>query len=92
MKYTLSPDAVLATVLDESMLMLVRDDKNCVEAMRMVNETGVYYWKKLEQGMDTQDIIENAMRDYEISEEIARPSFAEFLEALRDAGYLTLEE
>lgn len=92
MKYTLRPDVVLATVLDESMLVAIGNNPNCIENMQGVNETGAYYWKLLEKGMEIDDIVASAMRDYEITEEIARPSFMQYLETLRDAGFLTLED
>ena len=92
MKYLLNPDVVLVTVLDESMLMEVDGKANCVKSMRSINETGVYYWKLLEKGLEIDDIIASAMRDYEITEEIARPSFVRYLESLRDAGLLILED
>ena len=92
MKYSLNPDVVLVTVLDESMLVFVGSDSNRIISMQGVNETGAYYWKKLEQSMEIDDIVASAMRDYEITEEIARPSFMRYLESLRDAKFLTLEE
>lgn len=92
MKYTLRPDVVLVTVLDEIELVAVGNNPNCIDDMRSVNETGAYYWKLLEQGMEIDDIVASVMRDYEITEEIARPSFMRYLESLRDADFLTLEE
>ena len=92
MKYSLNPDVVLVTVLDESMLVDVDSEASYVKSMRGINETGVYYWKKLEQGMAIEEIITSAMRDYEIDEERARTTFVSYLRSLRDAGFLTLEE
>lgn len=92
MKYSLNPDVVLVTVLEESMLVHVDSEAGYVKSMRGINETGVYYWKLLEQGKDIEEIIASAMRDYEITEEIARPSFVRYLESLRDADFLTLED
>ena len=92
MKYTLKPDVVLATVLDESMLVTVSNQFNRIDDMRSLNETGAYFWRLMENGMEVEDIIAAAMRDYEITEDIARPAFIEFLKSLRDAGYITLEE
>lgn len=91
MKYKLNPDVVLVTVLEESMLVFVGSDSGRNISMRGINETGAYYWKMLEKGMEIDDIVASAMRDYEITEEIARPSFMRYLESLRDAGFLTLE-
>lgn len=92
MKYTLRPDVVLVTVLDESMLVAVGNNPNCVENMRGVNDAGIYLWKLLEQGMEIDDIVASAMRDYEITEEVARPSFMRYLKSLRDANFLTIED
>ena len=92
MKFELNPDVVLVTVLDESMLVDVDSKAGYVISMRGINETGIYYWKKLEQGMDIENIIASAMRDYEIDEERARTSFVAYMRSLRDAGFLTLEE
>ena len=92
MKYLLNPDVVLVTVLEESMLVDVDSEAGYVKSMRGINETGVYYWKKLEKSMDIEEIIAQAVSDYEITDERARTSFVNYLRSLRDAKYLTLEE
>ena len=92
MKYKLNPDVVLVTVLDESMLISVNKALNGVESMRGVNETGAYYWRLMERGLDIDEIVASAMRDYDIPEETARPSFMRYLKGLQSSGCLTIEE
>lgn len=92
MKYELNPDVVLVTVLDESMLVSVSKEINGVNSMRGVNETGAYYWRLMEKGLDIDEIVASAMREYDISEETARPSFMRYLKGLESSGYLTIEE
>ena len=92
MKYSLRSDVVLVTVLDESMLVTVNEMRGGVENMRSVNETGAYFWRLMEKGLSVEKIVAQAMRDYGIAEDVARPAFTRFLNDLCTAGYLSLEE
>lgn len=92
MKYELNPNVVLVTVLDESMFVVVDEAGACVTGMRTVSETGVYYWRLLEKGMDTEEIIAQAVRERGDSAESTEKRFTDYLFELRDIGYLTLEE
>ena len=92
MKYSLNPDVVLVTVLGESMFVVVDKSGALVSSMRTVSEAGVYYWRLLETGMDTEEIIAQAVRERGDSEESARKRFTDYLFELRDIGYLTLED
>lgn len=92
MKYSLNPDVVLVTVLDESMLVTVDETRGGIRNMRSVNETGAYFWGLLEKGLSVDEIVAQAMLDYGIAEDVARPALTRFLTDLNSAGYLSLEE
>ena len=92
MKYSLRSDVVLVTVLDESMLVTVNEVRGGVDSMRSVNETGAYFWRLMEKSLSVDEIVAQAMLDYGIAEDVARPAFMRFLNDLCTAGYLSLEE
>ena len=92
MKYKLNSDIMLVTVLDESMLVDVNDAEGKIKDMRSVNDVGAYFWKQLEKCMDTDEVITNTMHDYDVTEERAKSAFTDFFFALRDVGYLTVED
>ena len=92
MKYVLRSDVVLVTVLDESMLVTVNEMRGGVENMRSVNETGAYFWRLMEKKLSVEEIVAQAMLDYGIAEDVARPALTRFLNDLCTAGYLSLEE
>lgn len=92
MKYSLRSDVVLVTVLDESMLVTVNEMRGGVDSMRSVNETGAYFWRLMEKSLSVDEIVAQAMLDYGIAEDVARPAFTRFMHALSEAGYLSLEE
>ena len=92
MKYSINPDVVLVTVLDESMFVYVNSSQGSIESMRSTNETGAYLWSLLEQGMEIEDIVANVTRDYEISRDEAESVCMAFIRSLIEAGYITTEE
>ena len=92
MKYKLNPDVVLVSVLDENMLAEVNTAAGGIKSMRTVNSSGAYFWKLLEEGLDTDDICTRVSAEFSVSEDIVRPSLADFMGSLHSAGYLSMEE
>ena len=90
MKYTLNPDVVLVSVLDENMLTEVDTAAGGLRSMRSVNESGAYFWKLLEDGLDTDEIEARASADFSIPAKLAESVLTEYLQSLQSAGYLKL--
>lgn len=91
MKYKLNSNVVLVSVLDENMLVCVDTAAGGLRNMRSVNSTGAYFWGQLEKGLDTEDIISQAMQHYGIPRDTAESAFMSYFKSLCDAGYLTAE-
>lgn len=54
----------------------------------VLTELGSYIWDLLPQVEGPEDILNAVLRDYDVSEEIARADIAEFLEKLETMGIL----
>lgn len=92
MSYRLIPGVVCATIFDEYFLIASMEARGMVNAIREINETGAFFWKLLEANADLGEIVAQTTMEYEVSEEDAEAAFKAFAAALRDAGYLILEE
>lgn len=54
----------------------------------VLTELGSYIWELLPQAEGPEDILNAVLRDYDVSEKIARADIAEFLEKLKNMGIL----
>lgn len=56
--------------------------------MVTLNETGAFIWKKLDEGVKEDEIIEALKGFYEIDQETAKEDVAEFINQMEAAGFL----
>ena len=54
--------------------------------MLKLNETGALLWKTLENGAETEDLVDALCAEYVVDREQARADVEEFLNVLRGAG------
>ncbi len=92
MTYRLIPGVTCARIYDAYFLIASLEARSTVDPVRELNETGAYFWKKLETGADFGEIISQTTQEYEVSAEDAKAAFEAFAAALCDAGYLIMEE
>ena len=58
------------------------------DGIMTLNETGVILWKKLEEEVEKQDLVDALRAEYDVSEEQALADIEEFIEKLSLAGCL----
>lgn len=58
------------------------------DGIMTLNETGVLLWKKLEEEVEKQDLVDALRAEYDVSEEQALADIEEFIEKLSLAGCL----
>lgn len=78
----------LCEVGDSSIVIAMGDSALNMAGLTTLNETGVYLWKRLEQGMDETQILDEMTKDYEIDRATAKADFDEFCTKLKGAGFL----
>lgn len=70
--------------------VVVPTGKASVEFSGMVklNETGAYIWKKIEQEYSQAAIVEELLKEYDVSKEQATESVRKFVSDMTDKGFL----
>lgn len=92
MKYTLQADVALVSICDRHFLVAAGEARGKVPYIKGINAPGAYFWRLLEQKADTEEIIRQAAKDYEASEEDARAAFESFADSLKENGYIHSDE
>lgn len=54
----------------------------------MLNETGVFLWKKLERGATEEELISALLNEYEVEESVAKADVAAFIGKMKEAELL----
>lgn len=92
MRYRLISGVVCARVFDEYFLVASSEAHGKVDYVRSLNETGAFFWKLLEDEAGTEEIIARTTQEYDVGTEDAAAAFEAFCAALREAGYLIMED
>lgn len=81
-------DLVLRKVGDTWAVFPIGDALNYYGNIMRLNETGVFLWRKLEQGCSVEKLTEAVVREYEIGRERALEAVMQFLAPLNEEGIL----
>lgn len=92
MKYSVRNGIVYRRIANEHFLISVGDAAGICSAIEQINEGGAYYWKLLEQGEDTEQMLELAAAEYNIEKELLRPGLERYLNELEAGKYITRNE
>lgn len=88
MTYHVCPGIVLATVCGENLLIATREARGKTANVKILNQTGAYFWKCFEQHRELNEIIAQASADYHISVEQVESAIEGFVSTLEKDGYL----
>ncbi|MBQ3866561.1 MAG: PqqD family protein [Clostridia bacterium] len=58
------------------------------DGMIRLNDTGVFLWKKLSDGIEEKALTEALLAEYDVAPEVAEQDVSEFVAGLRKAGLL----
>ena len=79
---------ILREIVGETILVPVGATALEYNGMIIINDTGAYIWKALEQNRTKEEILDRLVDTYEVSEEEAKADLEEFLDTLEKAGIL----
>lgn len=91
-QYKIQPGIVLVQVCGEQMLVATRAARGKCPYVKQLNATGAYFWTLLEQRLETEEMVQTASVHYQVEPERIRPGLLQFLENLRQNGYLLAED
>ena len=92
MKYTVIPGVILTKICDEDFLVATGPARGRVPYVEGINSSGAYFFSNINEGLSTEEIIEDAVKLNETPEEVIAPSFERFIESLLRSGYLEKSE
>lgn len=84
----LKENLFLQQVADTWTVLPMGKDVINFDGILTLNETGVLLWKKLEEEVEKQDLVDALRAEYDVSEEQALADIEEFIEKLSLAGCL----
>ena len=88
MNYKVQPGVVLKSICDEHMLIATGPARALCPAMQVINETAAYYWRLLEAGKTTEEMIAAATEAYDVSVERITPGLQIYLKNLASQHFL----
>ncbi len=92
MKYTIRPGIIYRTIVDVHVLISSGEAAKICSPIQKINNGAAYYWKMLEQEMDTEEILDIAAAEFGIDKETLRPGFEGFLAGLEERNYIIRRE
>ena len=79
---------VLRKVADSAVVVAVGDEVVNFGGTINLNDTGTFLWERLEAGADKKELLENMLKEYDVTEEVASEGIEQFLNKLREAGLI----
>ena len=73
---------ILRRVADNNIVISVGDLN--FDGIIQLNDTGVLLWKKLEEGCETEDLLNALLEEYDVTREVAEKDVNLFLQSLRE--------
>jgi hypothetical protein len=85
--YTISPDAAFAGVDDGAVVLHMRTKR-----YYSLNETGMFIWRRLEDGLAHTDIVAHVVEEYDVGIAEAEAAVARLLDELVQETLIQLVE
>ena len=92
MTYTIDPHVLTRTVCGETLLIRLGTGVGYLPDMKVLNDGAAYYWTLLEQGMDEEQMLQQASADTGETVADLRPGLSAFMNALKAKGYILAAE
>ena len=84
----IKPGYLLREVAGNYIIVAIGEEAVDFNGLITVNETGAFLWKKLESGVDTDELLTALRAEYDVPEEIAIADINGFIEKLQKADLL----
>ena len=83
----IKPGFEIRTVCGQSLILAVGEENVDFSKMIYINETSLFIWNKLNEGVDTVDALVDAVTgEYEVDADTARKDIEEFAGQLKEHG------
>ena len=79
---------VLREVAGEKLLIPVAKTALTFNGLVLLNETGAFLWKKMQEGKKEDELTDELRKEYEVSEEQAGEDIRTFLHYIMEEGIL----
>ena len=91
MKYIVQKGVVRETICGQSLLISTKEAREYCPYLTQLNESSVFIWKMLEKGKSTDEMIQEIMHIYGITENEADEGLTEFLNVMEGNHFITKE-
>lgn len=79
-----SKDFIVREIAGDYIVVPTGEEALKFNGLITLNEVGAFLWKKLEEDIELEALVEAVCEEYEVEEEIALSDVKEFLQILRD--------
>lgn len=83
---------LLKNICDSWLLIAVGKAGECCKYAREVNDTFAWYFSEIQKGKEKEEIIEDTLERFDVSEEITRNDLDKLIGELYSMNYLLREE
>jgi Coenzyme PQQ synthesis protein D (PqqD) len=85
-RYERNPDFIFRRIVDELVLVPIRQDVADMDCIFTLNPMGAFIWEKLDGGATLSDLQAAVENEYDVDPQVAAADLAEFLGELESAG------
>lgn len=78
---------VLRTISGQTVVLPTGGDLD-LSMMIKLNGTGRFIWERLEKGAEIEEIVEDMLKEYDVSREKAMEYTEQFIQKVKDNGFL----
>lgn len=75
---------ILREVAESFLVVAVGDAVKTFNGVINLNETGAFLWKKLEEGISEEELVDALLNEYEVEKEIAQKDVSAFIAKLKE--------
>lgn len=77
---------ILREIAGNFVIVAVGDRVKTFNKVVNLNETGAFIWKKLENGLNQEQIVKDMLNEYNVSEQLAKKDVENFISKIKEAG------
>ena len=78
---------VLRTISGQTVVLPNSGDLD-LSMMIKLNDTGRFLWERLEKGAEVEELVEDMLKEYDVSKEKATEYVEQFVQKVKENGFL----
>ncbi|MBQ8634364.1 MAG: PqqD family protein [Lachnospiraceae bacterium] len=78
---------VLRTISGQTVVLPTGGDLD-LSMMIKLNDTGRFLWERLEKGAEVEELVEDMLKEYDVSKEKATEFVEQFVQTVKENGFL----